>query len=542
MAQSNKDGKCSAGCPGKRYWYNRSGNRRTFWLFSLTGLLSLIWFLARVLPKPSRVAYPCQRVAAPLAGGFVLSLVGGVASLSVVRRSGTFLKRKKLVIGLACLAVASVAVAIRLVNVPGRMAMADDPVRNAPIGTAKGVNPGRVVWAHDASATDWKGPGDGHWWQDEHTPQPAVDRMMSGVIRRLSGKPDDRASWDLLFRYFNRTHGNGNVGYRPGEKIVVKVNLVGCIANRSGAVDPDSYDLVRNVDYMNTSPQVIVALLDQLVNAAGVAQEDITVGDPLALFPNQYYEMCVRKFPRVRYLDHDGGTADHPRTRVQASSVPFYWSSRPAGTTQDYVPDVYAEAKYLINLANLKSHTLAGVTLCGKNHFGSLIRTPPERGFFDMHTSLPGRTPGMGHYRDLVDLMGHSQIGGKTLVWFIDGLYAGVHPIESSPRKWNSPPFNGNWSSSLFASQDPVAIDSVAFDFLWSEWDNHPHMSGADDYLHEAALADNPPSGTFYDPDHATAVTRLASLGVHEHWNNPRDRQYSRNLGTGMGIELLTFP
>jgi hypothetical protein len=26
---------------------------------------------------------------------------------------------------------------------------------------------------------------------------------------------------------------------------------------------------------------------------------------------------------------------------------------------------------------------------------------------------------------------------------------------------------------------------------------------------------------------------------VHEHWNNPRDRQYSRNLGTGEGIELI---
>jgi hypothetical protein len=28
-------------------------------------------------------------------------------------------------------------------------------------------------------------------------------------------------------------------------------------------------------------------------------------------------------------------------------------------------------------------------------------------------------------------------------------------------------------------------------------------------------------------------------LGVHEHWNNPQDKQYSRNLGTGDGIELI---
>jgi len=33
---------------------------------------------------------------------------------------------------------------------------------------------------------------------------------------------------------------------------------------------------------------------------------------------------------------------------------------------------------------------------------------------------------------------------------------------------------------------------------------------------------------------------KLASLGVHEHWNNATDRQYTRNLGTGNGIELAT--
>jgi hypothetical protein len=89
------------------------------------------------------------------------------------------------------------------------------------------------------------------------------------------------------------------------------------------------------------------------------------------------------------------------------------------------------------------------------------------------------------------------------------------------------------------ASQDPVAIDSVGFDFLWTEWDDFPRRPGVDDYLHEAALAANPPSGTFYDPHHPTAAQRLASLGVHEHWNNPQEKKYSRNLGAGNGIELV---
>jgi len=60
-----------------------------------------------------------------------------------------------------------------------------------------------------------------------------------------------------------------------------------------------------------------------------------------------------------------------------------------------------------------------------------------------------------------------------------------------------------------------------------------------DNFLHEAALADNPPSGTVYDPEQDG--TRLASLGVHEHWNNPTDKKYSRNLGKSEGIELVAL-
>jgi hypothetical protein len=103
----------------------------------------------------------------------------------------------------------------------------------------------------------------------------------------------------------------------------------------------------------------------------------------------------------------------------------------------------------------------------------------------------------------------------------------------------NLPPFAGDWPKSLFASQDPVAIDSVGFDFLHAEYDDHPRRPGVDDYLHEAALAAAPPSGAFYDPDHPAPVRRLGSLGVHEHWNNPVEKKYSRNLGTGNGIELV---
>ena len=84
-------------------------------------------------------------------------------------------------------------------------------------------------------------------------------------------------------------------------------------------------------------------------------------------------------------------------------------------------------------------------------------------------------------------------------------------------------------------SQDIVAIESVLLDFLRSE--GAIPAGTADNYLHEAAQAGNPPSGTVYDPENDGIP--LKSLGVHEHWNNSTDKQYSRNLGIGEGIELI---
>ena len=62
-------------------------------------------------------------------------------------------------------------------------------------------------------------------------------------------------------------------------------------------------------------------------------------------------------------------------------------------------------------------------------------------------------------------------------------------------------------------------------------------MDGVCDYLEQAADSANWPEGIQYDPENDGTI--LASLGAHEHWNNSIDKEYSRNLGTGDGIELI---
>ena len=234
-----------------------------------------------------------------------------------------------------------------------------------------------------------------------------------------------------------------------------------------------------------------------------------------------------------------------------------------------YFPTCVTQADYMINVAGLKGHTLAGMTVTAKNHLGSLLTATGDVGARNMHASItvrpmgggggrsgagarPGGPPpgaprgglptaqGMGSYNGLVDLNGHPQTGGKTILYIIDGLYATQHnEFKLAPVcKWQSAPFNGHWTSSLFVSQDGVAIDSVALDFLRSEPTLTTIVTGAvDNYLHEMALAHQAPSKTAYQPAKDGKV--LGSLGVHEHWNNAADKKYSRNLGKGAGIELV---
>ena len=114
--------------------------------------------------------------------------------------------------------------------------------------------------------------------------------------------------------------------------------------------------------------------------------------------------------------------------------------------------------------------------------------------------------------------------------------------ITGDNSRWQQAPFYGDYTASVFVSQDPVAIDSVGADFLMNE-PAVTSRNGAlrdnptvETYLHEAGLAADAPSGTTYTDSQGNVA---ANLGVHEHWNNSIDKQYSRNLGKDEGVELI---
>jgi hypothetical protein len=411
---------------------------------------------------------------------------------------------------------------------------------NQPVGLGKGIHPGRVVWVHNPEVATWDGitaplavkSATGEWWDDANCNPRIVDSMVSTAIQGLTGKKSDKAAWDALFKHFNQVRNFGNVGYKPGEKIAIKINMNNDRSNT--APWPSGRGM--------PSPQVAHALLRQLVQAAGVPGEDITlfdatndryIGDPIY---NRVKSDPDARLHKIGFQVNPNRAANGRVAVVPDTTDPIRFSDPKVGTA--FQPKCVVEAKYRINLAMLRAHNICGVTLCTKNNNGTLYWPASNYWGPRVYHNFISRSRPLKSYNAFVDIMGHRQIGGKGLLYMLDGLYS-AEQSEVNVVRFKS--FGDKWTASLFMSQDPVAIDSVGLDFLRNE-PRATAVNGGnpDNFLHEAAQIGNPPSGTKYDPEQdGTVIT--TSLGVHEHWNNATEKKYSRNLGKKEGIELLAL-
>ena len=514
-------------------------------LFFVTGLSSTIWFLIRVIPKPSRASYPCMQAASPYMAAFVIWLLAIFASAFSFRKAILQFKKYKYitaaVFGITALIFALVSISqnIQPVYANSKILLAD----NQSIGEAKGIFPGRVVWAWNNDATNENCTnvfGDG-WFMPQNTNLEIADSMARQAVMQLTGTETTNRAWEKLFRYYNTGAGKGDISYASGEKIFIKINFVSSAASTFTS----DYTIKNTSRYgmSETSPQVVLSVLRQLINDFGIPQDKIFVGDPIKHIYKHVFEMWHSEFPEVHYIDHLGA---YGREKAAAEAFPVIFYSDKGKLIKEASDGLYSQIKnadYMINIGALKAHARGGISLCAKNHFGSHVRNSAAH----LHPGLvspdmvPTRT-GYGEYRVQVDLMGHKMLGGKTILYMVDGLWGGSE-ANDPPRKWKMSPFNNDWSSSIFVSQDPVAIESVCFDFLKSEFtsDNpfgsYPQIPGTDDYLMQAADSTYWPAGIKYDPENDGIL--LKSLGVNEHWNNSIEKKYSRNLNTGNGIELI---
>lgn len=291
---------------------------------------------------------------------------------------------------------------------------------------------GKVIHVHDAHATTWNGQS--NFW--EYVSQPLVDEMVSRGVTELTGTSTITDAWRILIPF-----------YSPGQKIAIKVNFnnndLNCNST-SGVIDA----LVQPVNS-------VVSGLEQI----GVPRTNVCVYDAVRAIPKRFVDGGL---VGISYYD-DGCRNQAGFSGDTASYMTFY---PPPGVSMptEKVSDVVMNAAYLINMPIMKGgHPIAGVTLGGKNHFGTIQYCA------DLHNYVNAVSKPAGYdsnYSPFVDFFRSPLIGGKTVLTIGDGLFA-ARQFSSNPEVWTT--FSNKVPNSLFFAADPVAIDCVMHDFLAAE-------------------------------------------------------------------------
>jgi uncharacterized protein (DUF362 family) len=251
-------------------------------------------------------------------------------------------------------------------------------------GRSQGVN-SRVITVTDGQA--WKGPG----WTDADLDPEIIKSMITRALTDLTGQSD--ALKALIPQIED-----------PNQRYGIKVNCV----------NPD----------LPSHPAVVAALID-LLTAAGASRENIIVYD------RTDYELARCGFsvgPTVYGSDKSGVGYNDELLVFTTGAVKL------SKILTDRID-------HLINVPVLKNHTMAGVTLSLKNHFGSTTR--PD----SLHGVNNDCSPG------IAELNARPEIRDITRLVLIDALFGNY-----KTGLYGKPDYA---PMSLIAATDPVAADTI---------------------------------------------------------------------------------
>jgi len=454
------------------------------WFIFLT---SLFWFLLRTGAKPSRAIYPCQQAAR--ANIFVFGP-------SIIAPFWLRLKKCKRfplkVLGVSFLTLFLIAGALGFTRTRTKFVSWFWQFKGLPKETRvlASTTSSRVVWVHDEDATNWD-YGDDYYGREEYVDQNVVNNMTDQGLMALTGTNNVPDAWRRLIP-----------NYQSGQKIAIKVNL----NNTWDYEEPCSHVCETDCEYgelrIDALPQPVNALIRGL-KLIGLRESDIWVYDASRPMAGRFMERIRSLYPGVRFFNAEDCREDGREFAGWGDSVVDF---HPPGGIDDpptqELTNVLVNADYLINMPIMKKHGAAGVTLSFKNYFGSI------QSCWDLHDWVYG--PGTQYsgdryssvYNPLVEICQNPNIVNKTVLTVGDGLYGDKCSNVEKPELWDT--FGDDSPNSLFFSTDPVAIDSVMYDFLQAEkceghWEPVPLDEGLD------------------WPDDYLPLAEAAGLGVFEH-------------------------
>ncbi len=235
-------------------------------------------------------------------------------------------------------------------------------------------------------------------WDGDTLVPGAIRQMLDASITGLTGLNDAVQAWAVLFD--------------PTERIVIKVNTI------------------RGSDVWTHVP-LVLAVAESLQDA-GVPAEQIVI------FDRRTDELAEDGYP----INRDG-----PGVRCYGTDNAYTDGWELVGSSVRLC-DILLECDALINMPVLKVHSMAGLSLAMKNHYGTFDR--PERYHY-----------GENIQRGIAELNALSPIRDRTRLIVGDLLSASLTPRNRSPF-WTGDAAG----DSILMSFDPVAHDTLGLQIL----------------------------------------------------------------------------
>ncbi|HEY8464450.1 MAG TPA: sugar-binding protein [Bacillota bacterium] len=399
-------------CPktGKVIKISRSDQARRSWWFPIAGLIGFIWFAIRVIPKPSRATYPCQRAAFPLAASFILWLTGLCGGALAFRRlKQYFLKSSRLVGALSMLALTAIT-CFTLHFLPGKADAA--PVRLATSTVA-------IVQSSQANASN----------------------IQYDEIRSMVRKAVDLA-------------GGLSGIVKNGDVVVIKPNLVSY--NSNGRI------LAAEVNGNTTDWRVTKAVVELVreLNPSGkiYIMEGSSVPTQEAFNILKYTSANIPEADLIVPIETDSGAwQDTNSTGLVKVSLPDGLLHK-----EYYLNRKIKEADVLISLSCLKTHWSAGFTGSCKNI--GIGATPGN--IYGISSGNPHRNNMVTHDNTAGDL--HKWIRDYYKCRPADfTIIDGLQGLQNGPISANS---SDQMNMRLIlAGKDAVAVDTICG--LVMNWD-----------------------------------------------------------------------
>jgi len=260
-------------------------------------------------------------------------------------------------------------------------------------------------------------------------------------------------------------------GYRPGQSIAIK---------------PNFNFINHGYRYTVTAPELIDAVVGQLVEEVKVSSANIYVYDLCKIIPRALVRRRI-KHP-VNYVERIDTSSFIGKVRLRMG---YGLASADRGAPIEmreeivdsagvkvtcYMPGVLTQADHLITMPLLTNHIFQCNSGALKGHYGTVR--------FSNRHSYPEVLHGSVMKKSITDINKNTHISGKTRVIISDAIFGVFDRGEGEGKKaWKT--FNG-FPESILISKDPVAMDSVLASMVIRERKRRGLSTLSHDYLFDA--------------------------------------------------------